>query len=178
MRIGLVSDLHGELPAELFVLLAGVDRILFAGDAERAELLADLGAIAPVHAVWGNVDGPEVRAASREELSVRIGGVRFAVAHGHRVAPRFERLLARFPEADVVVHGHSHLPASRRIGGRWLVNPGSARLPRGGWPPSVALAEVGPGGVRVVHLALPDGRILDVAPPSRSVPPGGETPQA
>jgi putative phosphoesterase len=162
MRIGLVSDLHGQLPSPVFDLLAGVDRILCAGDVERAELLTDLEAIAPVSAVWGNVDGPEVRAASREELSLRLEGIRFAVAHGHRVAPRFELLLARFPDADVVVHGHSHVPASRVLGGRRLVNPGSARLPRGGWPPSVALAEIGRDGLRVVHLALPDGRAFEV----------------
>ncbi len=166
MRIGLVSDLHGELPPPVFDLLAGVDRILFAGDAERAELLTDLEAIAPVAAVWGNVDGPEVRAAAREELQVKLGGLRFAVAHGHRVAPRFELLLARFPDAHVVVHGHSHLPAARRIGGRWLVNPGSARLPRGGWPPSVARVEVRRADVRVVHLSLTDGRAFDVDPGS------------
>jgi len=171
MRIGLVSDLHGELPAPVFDLLGGVDHVLFAGDAERAELLTDLEAIAPVDAVWGNVDGPEVRAATREERTVRLGGLRFAVTHGHRVAPRFELLLARFPDADVVVHGHSHLPAARRLGDRWLVNPGSARLPRGGWPPSVARVEIRRSGVQVVHLSLPEGRAFDVR--ARCGGPGG-----
>lgn len=163
MRIGLVSDIHGTIPRELFERLRGVDRILFAGDAERPESLGDLAALARVDAVWGNVDGPDVRAVTREELVVEVGGVRFAVAHGHRVAPRFEQLLERFPDAAVVVHGHSHVPSRRELDGRWLVNPGAVRMPRGSWPASVAIAEVEDGGVRIVHLTLADGLPFDPA---------------
>jgi uncharacterized protein len=165
MRVGLVSDVHGWLPPALFELLRGADRILFAGDVERPELLADLEAIAPVDAVWGNSDGPDVRAITREELVVDLEGARFAIAHGHRVAPRFDLLLDRFPDADVVVHGHSHVPSRRRVGERWLVNPGSAGRARDGWPSSVALAEVRDGRARFTHLALPDGRPFDPADP-------------
>ncbi|MDT8436846.1 MAG: metallophosphoesterase family protein [Gemmatimonadota bacterium] len=160
MRIGLVSDLHGVLPAEVFDLLHGVERLLVAGDTGRSELLADLEAIAPVLAVWGNVDGPEIRAAVPESRETDLGGARFALVHGHRAAPHYVDLLDAFPTADVVVHGHTHVPRCERIGSRLLVNPGAASAGRGGWPPSLAIAEVVDGRVEVRHLRLPDGAPL------------------
>jgi putative phosphoesterase len=157
-RIGLISDTHGTLRPEVFELFADVDRIFFAGDAGRIDLLGDLAAIAPVDAVWGNVDGPEIREATREFSEVDVEGVRFAVTHGHRVDPRYELLLDRFPAADVIVHGHTHRPKVRQVGARWIVNPGSASAGRDGSPPSVAIAAVRAGGVEFLHLELPSGR--------------------
>lgn len=157
MRIGLISDIHGWLRPEVFELFDGVDHILFAGDVERPELLDDLEAIAPLDAVWGNVDGAGVRSRTSESVEVDLAGVRFAVSHGHRVAPRFEELLRAYPTADVVVHGHSHVPRRDRFGTRWLVNPGAASEGRHGRPASVAVAELDAGSVRITHLALPDG---------------------
>ncbi len=158
MIVGLISDAHGLLPPEVLKLFRQVDHILYAGDAVRPEVLSDLATLAPLDAVWGNVDGPDVRTRAKESVRVDLGGVRFAMAHGHLVSPRFDLLLDEFPDADVIVHGHSHRPRLDRVAGRWLVNPGAARSPRGGSPPSVALAEIRDGGVRFSHLALPDGR--------------------
>ncbi len=157
-RIGLISDIHGALRKEVFELLAGVDRILFAGDAGRIEPLDDLAAIAPVDAVWGNVDGSEIRAVTRETRELEIDGVRFAVTHGHQVDPRYDLLLQQFPAADVIVHGHTHRPKARPVGARWIVNPGAASSGRGGSPPSLAIATVDGGRVRFVHFELPGGR--------------------
>jgi len=156
-RIGLISDLHGTLRPEVFDLLRGVDRILYAGDVERLELLDDLEAIAPLDAVWGNVDGPEIRMWTRESLEVELEGVRFAVTHGHRVDPDYGLLLKRFPAADVIVHGHTHRPKREKVGNRWIVNPGAASKGRGGDPASLAIATLRPGSVEFVHLALPGG---------------------
>ncbi len=157
MRVGLISDIHGRLRAEVFDLLAGVDRILFAGDVERLELLDELELIAPLDAVWGNVDGHEVRRWTAESVELELEGVHFAVTHGDLAAPRFESLLNRFPTADVIVHGHSHVPRCERFGSRWIVNPGAATRGRAGHPASVAIANVEGGKVEITHLALPDG---------------------
>ncbi len=157
MRVGLISDIHGRLRAEVFDLFAGVDRILFAGDVERIELLDELEVLAPVNAVWGNVDGHEVRRHTAASLEIEFEQVRFAVTHGDLVSPQFDILLRAFPTADVIVHGHSHVPRCDCHGGRWLVNPGAVTKPRAGHPASVAIAEVEDGRVEFTHLSLPDG---------------------
>jgi len=157
VRVGLISDIHGRLRAEVFELLAGVDRLLFAGDVERLELLDELEVIAPLDAVWGNVDGHEIRRWTAESIELEFGGVHFAVTHGDLVAPRFDSLLKVFPTADVIVHGHSHVPRCDRRGNRWIVNPGAANKPRAGHPASVAIATVERGKVEITHLSLPDG---------------------
>ena len=157
MRVGLISDIHGKLRPEVFDLLADVNRILFAGDVERLDLLDELEVIAPLDAVWGNVDGFEVRRWTVESMELDIEGVRFAVTHGDLVAPRFDLLLDRFPTADVIVHGHSHVPRCDRRGSRWIVNPGAATNPRSGHPASVAIVEVGGDKIEFTHLSLADG---------------------
>jgi putative phosphoesterase len=153
----LISDIHGKLRPEVFDLLAGVDRILFAGDVERLELLDDLEAIAPLDAVWGNVDGREIRRWTAESVELELGGIHFAVTHGDNVAPQFDSLLKLYPTADVIVHGHSHVPRCDRRGSRWIVNPGAATKPRSGHPASVAIAQVDEGEIEIVHLSLSDG---------------------
>jgi hypothetical protein len=170
MRVGLISDTHGHLRPEVFELLAGVDRILHAGDVGGPEILSDLAALAPVAAVWGNTDGWALRDIVPEHAEVQVEGIRFAVAHGHR-APTFETLLEQFPAADVIVHGHSHVPRCDRVAGRWLLNPGSAGPGGQGWAPSLAIATVDDAGGRdgavrdrleVVHLDLRTGDPLDL----------------
>ena len=158
VRVGILSDTHGLLRPELFEVFEGVDRILHAGDVGAPGILLDLEAIAPVEAVWGNVDGSEVRQEALEALELELGGVRVAVAHGHRVQPDYERLMDRFPDAALVVHGHTHEPALRRVDGRLLLNPGAAGHRRFRLPVSVALARLGPDGVEVEFVELETGQ--------------------
>lgn len=170
MRVGLISDTHGHLRPEVFERLAGVDRILHAGDVGGPEILSDLAALAPVAAVWGNTDGWALRGIVREHAEVEVEGVRFAVVHGHRVST-FETLLEQFPGADVIVHGHSHVPRCDRVAGRWLLNPGSAGPGGQGWAPSLAIATIDAAGgtdgavldrLEIVHLDLRTGEPLDL----------------
>jgi putative phosphoesterase len=170
MRVGLISDTHGHLRSEVFERLAGVDRILHAGDIGGPEIVSDLAALAPVAAVWGNTDGWALRDIVPEHAEMEVEGVRFAVAHGHRV-PTFEKLLEQFPAADVIVHGHSHVPRCDRVAGRWLLNPGSAGPGGQGWAPSLAIATIDEVGetdgaardrLEVVHLDLRTGAPLDL----------------
>lgn len=161
MRVGLISDTHGYLRPEVFERLSGVDRILHAGDVGDPDILTDLGALAPVDAVWGNTDGRALREVASLSLEIELDGWRFAVAHGHLVR-NLDDLPDLFPEADVIVHGHTHVPRRDRVGDIWLVNPGSAGPGGEGWRPSVAIAELDDEGLRVVHLDLRTGRPLDL----------------
>ncbi len=138
----------------MFEALRGVDRVLHAGDVEDPVHLTDLGAIGPVTAVYGNVDGHGVRAGVPEQVELDAGGVRVALIHGHQVHPDYPRLLARFPGARVIVHGHTHVPRCDAVGDVLLVNPGAAGLAQKGHPPSVAILEITDGVPAVTHVDL------------------------
>lgn len=154
-----MSDTHGLLRPAVFDLFQGVERILHAGDVGSPSILDDLTAVAPVTAVWGNVDGPRVRMRTSGAASGEWAGIRWAMAHGHAVEPVYERLVERFAEARLVVHGHTHAPSIRRVGPALLLNPGAAGPRRFDLPASVALVEAAPDGVpRVTHLDLETGR--------------------
>jgi uncharacterized protein len=157
VRVGIVSDTHGLLRPELFARLAGVDRILHAGDLGPAELLTELEAIAPVTAVWGNTDGWDLRARLPEVARLTLEGVSVAVAHGHRLgSPKPASVAALFPDAGLVVFGHTHQPLIRRVGEALVVNPGSAGPRRFSLPVTIALATVEGGSVRAELVTLLD----------------------
>jgi len=65
MRLGIISDTHGKLRPEVFDLFSGVDHILHAGDVGSADILTELEVLAPVTAVYGNVDDFDLRDVSR-----------------------------------------------------------------------------------------------------------------
>lgn len=115
------------LPPRACELLDAADVVLHAGDVQIPEALADLRArYGTVHAVLGNNDR-ELVGALPEELEVEIAGVRVALVHDSGPARgRAERLHRRFPFADVVVFGHSHIPLDGvGVDGQRLFNPGS-----------------------------------------------------
>ncbi|MDP9402801.1 MAG: metallophosphoesterase [Actinomycetota bacterium] len=121
------GELSARLPGPARQALAGADVILHAGDVVTADLLRELRTIAPVHAVRGNNDGDPSLAQLPEVRVEVIAGVRVAMVHdsGAR-AGREARLRRRFPDADVVVFGHSHIPWNAEGSeGQLLFNPGS-----------------------------------------------------
>jgi uncharacterized protein len=133
VRVVVIADTHlrrswpnRRLPAPAVDLLATADVILHAGDITQAEHLDDLRRHAPLHAVLGNND-PELVDVLPETLEVEIAGVRIAMIHDSGPARgRQRRLAARFPDAEVVVFGHSHIPWNAPgEGGQLLFNPGS-----------------------------------------------------
>ena len=152
-RVGVLSDTHGLLRPAVLDLLPGVDHILHAGDVGRPEILTDLLALAPVSSVWGNVDGHDVRSMTREWVVLDFEQIRVAVIHGHQTVS-FDSLPDRFPDAAVVVHGHSHVPRCDRIGSTYLVNPGSAGPAEPGKPVSLAFLVVDGSAVCVQHVDL------------------------
>jgi putative phosphoesterase len=155
VKVGIISDTHGLLRPEVFKHFEGVEHILHAGDVGPADLLAELEAIAPVTAVWGNTDGWEIRSRVVEVARVELGGVRVVVVHGMQVgSPTPARVVEAYPGAELVVFGHSHRPVIERVDGVLAVNPGSAGPRRFRDPVTLALAELAPGDVsaRLVRL--------------------------
>lgn len=156
--VGLIADTHGLVRPEVAPALAGVSRILHAGDVGGTGVLSALAAIAPVSAVWGNTDPPG-EPGLRAAIELEVGGVRIHVSHGHELGtPTPVRLVERY-DADVIVYGHTHQPLVERIGGQVVVNPGAAGPARFRLVPSVARLVITAGEVRVEHVALvPDAR--------------------
>ncbi|NLI75781.1 MAG: metallophosphoesterase family protein [Candidatus Riflebacteria bacterium] len=148
MKIGLISDTHLDddepagLPAWVVETFRGVDLILHAGDIEVASVLDELALIAPVRAVQGNMDRHTLPNLPLT-CTVPLDGGLAVVAH--RLADA--RSLWR-PGVILLVHGHTHAGAITDVGGVWVINPGSARRPRDGRPPSVVVAEVVGGLIR------------------------------
>jgi len=106
--------------------LGRADLILHGGDVVAASVLEELGRLAPVEAVQGNMDEPELKAALPERRIVEVAGVRIGMVHvaGPR-AGRRDRLVARFPDCEAIVYGHTHIPELTRHSAVWILNPGS-----------------------------------------------------
>lgn len=123
--VGLISDTHGLLRGGVHEALAGVEIILHAGDVGGQEILDELGLIAPVRAVYGNTDPPDMPGLA-EEISVTIGGVSIHVSHGHELGSPTPTNLSDAYDADVLIYGHTHRQMVTRIGERLVINPGAA----------------------------------------------------
>jgi putative phosphoesterase len=107
-------------------VLERADLILHVGDFTAACVLEELKSRAPVEAVHGNMDEPELKNLLPERLVVAAEDVRFGLVHdGGPAAGRPERLAALFPGCRVVAYGHSHFPEVTHVGATWIVNPGS-----------------------------------------------------
>lgn len=133
MRILLTSDTHlprraKVLPERLLAELAAVDVVIHAGDWVDAAALDLFEARSRrLVGVYGNNDGPDLRSRLPEVARVELGGVRFAVVHETGPAEgRERRCAARYPDVDVLVFGHSHIPWDTvAASGLRLLNPGS-----------------------------------------------------
>ena len=132
MVIAIISDTHlprgsRALPGACVQRLKAADLIIHAGDFSRLEVLEELRAFGPVVGVHGNTDDALLRAALPEAALVPVGDRRLAVIHDAGSAQaRLRRLRARFPGADAVIFGHSHIPLHERApDGFQIFNPGS-----------------------------------------------------
>lgn len=164
MEALVLSDTHlrpdtlERLPREVWDLAEAADVILHAGDVVDVAVLHALADIAPVHAVLGNNDHG-LRGELPEVLELELAGVKVAMVHdsGAR-AGRERRMARRFPQADVVVFGHSHDPVVMQVpDGPLLVNPGSPTQKRRQPVPTVAWLVLG---------SVPDARIIPVRTPA------------
>ncbi len=152
MRIVALSDTHAPrrwrtCPPRVAEHLRHADLILHAGDVCTASVLDELAGYAPVRAVLGNNDGADVaRWGAPETLELDLAGLAVAMIHDSGPsAGRLRRMRRRFPGADLVVFGHSHIPLDESADGLRIFNPGSPtdrrRQPRG----TIGLLEVSRG---------------------------------
>jgi putative phosphoesterase len=159
--IAVLSDTHmpkgrRQLPPECVERIRAAEALIHAGDFSAAALLAELEALCPVVlAVHGNVDEDELRRRLPQSLEVDVGGRSVAVVHdAGPKSGRLARLRARFPEADAVVFGHSHMPLHESEGGFQIFNPGSPTERRRAPRPSMGLLHAEAGGLRFEHVWL------------------------
>ncbi|HEY8306600.1 MAG TPA: metallophosphoesterase family protein [Lapillicoccus sp.] len=157
LRVVVLSDTHAprrwkRCPPAVAEQLRGADLVLHAGDVCTAGVLEELGAYAPVHAVLGNNDGPDVAAwGAPETLELDVAGLRVGMIHDSGpTTGRLDRLRRRFTGSDLVVFGHSHIPMDVAANGFRILNPGS---------PTDRRSQ--PHGTLAV-LTLEDGRIRSV----------------
>lgn len=149
IRLGLISDTHGLLRPEALTALAGVDRILHAGDIGNAEILARLATLAPVTAVRGNNDHGDWAEALPDAIRIPVEDVTILMLHD-----------VKQPHAAdgcrVVLAGHSHRPGIVERAGTLFVNPGSAGPRRFSLPITVGelVVEGGLVHARIVELEV------------------------
>jgi len=159
VKVVVLADTHAprrwrSCPPRVAGHLRGADLILHAGDVCTAGVLDELAAYAPVLAVRGNNDGPDVAAwGARDTLETDLGGLRLAMIHDSGPkAGRAARLRHRFPSADLVVFGHSHIPLDQVAGGQRILNPGSPTDKRGAPHGTLGVLEI--DGGRLVAAAI------------------------
>jgi putative phosphoesterase len=153
VRIGLISDTHGQLRPDVHRALAGVSLILHAGDVCGDEILDELNLIAPTQAVCGNCDEPS-NARLAERLDLEIAGVRIHVSHGHELGRPGAAKVAAAYDADVCVYGHTHRQLVEVVDGRLIVNPGAAGPRRFDLVPSVAILTIAEGRAEAELVTL------------------------
>ena len=133
MRLLLIADTHiphraRDLPAAVWEQVEAVDVVIHAGDWVSPDLLAELDARSRrLVACWGNNDGEVLRSRLPERADVTLDGVRVTVVHETGgAAGRDARMAKLYPDTDVLVFGHSHIPwDSTAATGLRLLNPGS-----------------------------------------------------
>ena len=159
MRIGVIADTHGLLRPEVFDVFSGVDHILHGGDVGPQGILDQLEAIAPVTAVYGNTDGREIRSRLPQVATVELDGFTIVVTHGDQFgSPTPDRLQAAFPDAEIIVYGHTHRPLLTLVDVVvTVINPGGAGPRRFDLPASVGILELEPG-------IPPRGRLVPLTP--------------
>jgi putative phosphoesterase len=161
VQIAIVSDTHlprggRRLPDSCMARMQAADLIVHAGDLIALPVLTELEAYGVVVAVHGNVDGPDVRAALPESAMIELPGARIGVVHDAGPADgRLRRMRKRFPDADAVVFGHSHIPLhDRDENGFQIFNPGSPTDRRRSPQHTMGIARVDAGKIEFELVAL------------------------
>jgi len=141
-NIGLISDTHiparaREIPKRVFEIFEKVDYIVHAGDLVDLSVIDRLEQLAPVLAVYGNMDGPEIRGKLPKINSVKVFDWKIGVMHdpGTLFGMGKMREIAKQSGFNVLVYGHTHHPNIKWEGEILLINPGSPTNPL---PPFVA----------------------------------------
>jgi putative phosphoesterase len=180
ITLGIIADTHvpdrrADIdPRALDIFRrAKVDVILHAGDVSVRRVLIELEEIAPVHAVRGNRDWISLGGLPLRQI-LTFEGVRLGMVHGHGTVLEYlfdkvdyvvhglddqrykHRALATFPDVDVIIFGHLHIPVNEWVGSQLLFNPGSACCPDiGRYRPALGLLQIsGPGDFKAEIIPL------------------------
>ena len=149
-KIGIISDTHNLLRAEIKELLKDCDAILHGGDIMKQEILDELGRISSIYAVRGNNDR-EWAVHLREALMFELYGLHFFfLLDKKKISP------AKLKDIDIVVYGHSHKFEAEFKGEKLWLNPGSCGPKRFMNPVSMAILEVENGQCRLVKIEIED----------------------
>ncbi len=160
-RIGVISDTHlprrgPRIPDAALRHFEEVELIIHAGDLSNRAALDQLEAYAPVEAVRGNIEEPEIVALLPIKRELVVGGCVIGIVHILGERAHYARNARReFADARVVVFGHSHIPHLEDHDGLLLLNPGSATDRRRQPHCSIALLTVEDGQPRAEIITLP-----------------------
>lgn len=112
IRVGLLSDTHGYIDEGILTALQGCDRILHAGDIGSPEVISALQELAPVYAVYGNIDDAAIRHEHPESLSLDWESVRIYMTHIGGYPGRYTASVRQYLQRlkpDLFICGHSHI---------------------------------------------------------------------
>jgi uncharacterized protein len=125
------------------------------GDFSERSVLEELRKLGRVVGVHGNVDSPELQRELPEQLSLELDGVVLGLIHDSGPTKgRLERLRARFPDADAVLFGHSHMPLHESRDGFQIFNPGSPTERRRAPNRSMGAGTIEGGEIELRHIPL------------------------
>ncbi|MEJ2543229.1 MAG: metallophosphoesterase family protein [Calditrichaceae bacterium] len=143
MKIGVIADTHNHIPGGVFDIFSGVDLILHAGDIGQDTILTDLESVAPIKAVFGNMDQyPLVSNLKRFDV-FQIEEYKICLTHiiGSHKTFAYE-LFKQSIKVDIVIHGHTHRAEIVVFNNIRFLNPGSASQPRSGSRGSVGMLNI------------------------------------
>ncbi len=133
MKIIVISDTHipdraPSLPEDFLKKIKGVDLILHAGDLVDLSVMEELQTIAPVKAVWGNMDGKKVKEVLKQKEIIKLDNLTAGLMHGWGSPNNLIELLNnefKNDKVDIIIFGHSHNPINTKRGDILFFNPGS-----------------------------------------------------
>ena len=157
MLIGIISDTHSHLPADVFKEFSNVDIIFHAGDIGDDNIITELGTLAPVEAVYGNIDTWPVVSKYQRLLFKSIDSVSICLIHDIVSIKYFQfELFKKNIKPDIVISGHTHIPGFEYFNNILYINPGSASRPKQNKLGSVALINIEGG-----QIAKPEFRDIN-----------------
>lgn len=112
VKIGLLSDTHGHLDERVFSYFEACDEIWHAGDIGTMEIIHQLESVKPLRAVYGNIDGHQIRAAVPEDLWFTVEGLSVWITHIGGYPPKYNkrtREILKEKSPDLMICGHSHI---------------------------------------------------------------------
>jgi putative phosphoesterase len=143
MKIGILSDTHGILPAVVLQLLNGVDHIFHAGDIGDVSIIRELEMLCPVSAIHGNIDPWPIPSLYPNILITEIDGKKIIMKHDIVDIREYSyELFKKRLHPDIVIHGHTHKPDATLYRNIYYINPGSVIKPRVGDLGSVVVLEL------------------------------------